>query len=44
MVRGIQPLSVVRDAWFRRCAPRTWLLGLFHLSDSILVATTPLSF
>jgi hypothetical protein len=39
MVRGIQPLSVMRDAWFGCCAPRTWLLGLFHLSGSILVAT-----
>jgi hypothetical protein len=38
MVRGIQPLSVMRDAWFRCCAPRTWLLRSFHLSRSILVA------
>ena len=44
MVRDIQPLLVMRDAWFRCCAPRTWLLGLFHLSGSILVARTPFSF
>ena len=28
MVRGIQPLSVMRDAWFRCFAPRSWLLGV----------------
>lgn len=45
MVRGIQPLSAIRDAWFWFRAPQTWLLGWFHLRGSIvLVATTPIGF